>query len=161
MINLRKNSNVLIVFSVLPTLSLMHPPGMGTHGLILQGQAEYGKGQVTCTRDQPLKRTSDWTQAFSLLSTRETTFQLENKANKNQINKNPLFYLWIQMTVAFCPKILSNLKWLFFPSTLEMNHKLLQQNRSLLPAKVFHQLLASRYILICLSSMTDGWVLNK
>lgn len=28
-------------------------------------------------------------------------------------------------------------------------------------AKVFHQLLASSYILICLSSMTDGLVLNK
>lgn len=27
--------------------------------------------------------------------------------------------------------------------------------------KVFHQLLASPYILICLSSMTDGLVLNK
>lgn len=50
-----------------------------------------------------------------MLSNGETTFQLENKANKNQINKNPLFYLWIQRTVAFCPKILSNIKWLFFP----------------------------------------------
>ena len=136
---LRKSNSIFVPIAY-DVLSMLYPvcsPYSGWAQLhFLVEETESWRGQVACTRGLGLlRRKNEWLNP-KLSPNWETALHLHIKTNK--INRDSLFCLWIQMTVTFCPRKLSNIKWLLpSPRTLKMNHKWLQQNWSLLSPKYF------------------------
>lgn len=121
-------------------------------------------------RNRILERTGDCYQVLGpLTQVFPTVPQLKNhfsSSKENKQNQQKFSFLPLDSDDSYIlPKNIEQYQMTFFFFFLALNTgdepQVIITKLVIALAKVFHQLLASFYILICLSNMTDGLVLNK
>ena len=121
-------------------------------------------------RNRILERTGDFYQVLGPLTpVFPTVPQLKDHfstSKENKQNQQKFSFLPLDSNDSYIlPKNIEQSQMTFFFFFLALNTEdepqVIITKLVIALAKVFHQLLASSYILICLSSMTDGLVLNK